>query len=250
LTGVSISTLAGLKRAAERSFEQNLAAGMRAIKIALAYYRDLRFEEASHADAERDFERLMQGSADQPEGFRPAFVRPFRRLEDHMFHHVIRMAESHTIPVQIHTGAFAGTGGVITNSNPTHLVNTFLLYPRVRFDIFHLSFPYQQELGVLAKSFPNVYADFCWAHVLSPVTARRALDEYLETVPLNKLFAFGGDYKHVELTYAHAKIARQNVARVLAWKIQDGFCTEREAREIAQMILYENAARFFSWREA
>src|SRR5262249_42317361 len=108
---------------------------------------------------------------------------------------------------------------------------------------------YEKELGALAKAFPNVYADFCWAHVLSPVAARRALDEYLETVPVNKLFAFGGDYKHVELTYAHAKMARRTIARVLAAKVQDGFCTETEAKEIARMILYENAARFFSWRE-
>ena len=64
-----------------------------------------------------------------------------------MFHHVMRLADSHHIPVQVHTGAFAGTGGVITNSKPTHLVNTFLLYPRIKFDIFHLSFPYEQELG-------------------------------------------------------------------------------------------------------
>jgi len=162
----------------------------------------------------------------------------------------MRLADSHHIPVQVHTGAFAGTGGVITNSKATHLVNTFLLYPRIRFDIFHLSFPYEHELGALAKSFPNVYADFCCVYLLSPVAARRALDEYLETAPLNKLLGFGGDYKHVELTYAHAKMARQTVAQVLAAKVEKGFCSEQEAREIGRMILYENAARFFSWREA
>jgi predicted TIM-barrel fold metal-dependent hydrolase len=249
MTGVSITTLAGLKQAAERSFEQNLGEGMRAVKVALAYYRVLHFEEASQADAERDFEKLMHAETGGPEGFRTAFVRPYRRLEDHMFHHVMRLADSHRIPVQIHTGAFAGTGGVITNSKATHLINTFLLYPRIRFDIFHLSFPYQEELSALAKSFPNVYADFCWAHVLSPVAARRAMDEYLETVPLNKILAFGGDYKHVELTYAHAKMARKTMARVLAGKVEDGFCTENEAMDIGRMVLYANAARLFSWRD-
>ena len=78
------------------------------------------------------------------------------------------------------------------------------------------------------------------------MAARRALDEYLETVPLNKLLAFGGDYKHVELTYAHAKMARWAIAQVLAAKVENGFCTEQEAREIGRMILYENAARLFS----
>jgi hypothetical protein len=250
MTDTSITTLAGLRQALERSFTRNLANGMRAIKVALAYTRELRFEETPEAEAAGDFQRLMHGSAAIPEGFRKAFVRPYRRLEDYMFHQVMALADSHRVPVQIHTGAFAGTGGVITNSRPTHLINTFLLYPRIQFDIFHLSFPYEDELGALAKAFPNVYADFCWAHVLSPGAARRALDEYLETVPLNKILAFGGDYKYVELTYAHAKMARQAVARVLAGKAQNKFCSEEEAVSIGKMLLYDNAARLFSWREA
>ena len=37
--------------------------------------------------------------------------------------------------------------------------------------------------------------------------------------------------------------------QVLAAKVDDGMCTEHEALEIAKMLLYENAARFFSWRK-
>jgi predicted TIM-barrel fold metal-dependent hydrolase len=223
---------------------------MRAVKSWLAYSRELRFEETPETEAAAAFEKLLRGGEEIPEGFRQAFIRPYRRLEDYMFHKVMRLAGAHRIPVQIHTGAFAGTGGVITNSKPTHLINTFLLYPRIQFDIFHLSFPYADELGALAKAFPNVYPDFCWAHVLSPGTARRALDEYLEAVPLNKILAFGGDYKYVELTCAHAKMARQAVARVLAGKVESRFCTEEEAVSIGKMLLYDNAARLFSWRGA
>src|SRR5207245_2185570 len=135
--------------------------------------RELLFQEVARADAEREFEALMRGKRTLPEGFRTAFVRPFRVLEDHMFHHVMKLADAHHLPVQIHTGLFAGGGNVITNSKPTHLINTFLLYPRIKFDIFHLSYPYQEELGVLAKSFPNVHADFCWAYVVSPAASRR-----------------------------------------------------------------------------
>lgn|SRR5579872_907674 len=249
-TGVSITTLEGLERAAEKSFQQNLEEGMRVVKVALAYFRDLHFEEVDAADAERDLEALLRQERPLPQGFRSAFVRPFRRLEDHMFHHVMKLADAHHVPVQIHTGLFAGTGGVLTNSKPTHLINTFLLYPRIQFDIFHLSYPYQEELGALAKAFPNVHADFCWADVVSPVGARRALDEFLETVPVNKILGFGGDYKYPELSYAHAKMARRIVAQVLAGKVESGLCTEQEAFEIGKMLLYDNAARLFSWRDA
>lgn len=248
-TGVSITSLENLNRAAEKSFEQNLAEGMSVVKIGLAYMRDLHFEEAGKADAERDFEALMRADSPAPQGFRTAFVRPFRRLEDHMFHHVMRLCEANHVPVQIHTGLFAGNGGVITNSKPTHLINTFLLYPRIQFDLFHLSIPYQEELGILAKSFPNVYADFCWAWVVSPELSRRALGEFLESVPLNKILGFGGDYKYPELSYGHAKMARRSIAQVLAVKVESGFCNEQEAFEIGKMLLYENAARLFAWRE-
>jgi len=49
---------------------------------------------------------------------------------------------------------------------------------------------------------------------LRPPGARRALDEYLETIPVNKILGSGGDYRYPELTYAHARLARSNIARV------------------------------------
>ena len=162
-----------------------------------------------------------------------------------MFHHLMRLAEAHRMPVQIHTGLHAGNGNFIANSNPTHLTNLFFLYPGVQFDLFHISYPYQGELSVLAKLFRNVHADFCWAHIISPSVSRRTLHEFLETVPYNKLFGFGGDYRYPELSYAHAKMARRNIAQALAEKTAEGFCSEKEAVEIGRALLHDNPARFF-----
>ncbi len=245
LTDVSIVSLGGLKQAVEKSFRQSLDVGMVAVKTTLAYNREIRFDEVGEADAQREFDALMRGERKPPAGFRSHVVRPYRKLEDHMFHHVMKLAEAHGLPVQIHTGLTAGSGNFLENSNPTHLTNLFFLYPKVRFDLFHIGYPYQGELSVLAKLFPNVYADFCWVHVISPGVARRTLHEFLETIPVSKIFAFGGDYRFPELTYAHAKMARRNVARVLAEKTVEGFCTENEALEIAGMILRDNAQRVF-----
>ncbi|MBI4875535.1 MAG: amidohydrolase family protein [Acidobacteria bacterium] len=248
LTDVSIVSLSGLKQAAEKSFQQSLEVGMVAVKSTLAYSRELRYHEVSEADASRDFDALLRGERKAPAGFRAFTDRPFRQLEDHMFHHVMKLAEAHGLPVQIHTGLTAGNGGWLTNSNPTHLTNLFYLFPKVRFDLFHIGYPYQGELSVLGKLFPNVFVDFCWVHVISPAVACRTLHDYLETIPVNKIFAFGGDYRFPELTYAHAKMARRNVARVLAEKVQEGFCTEKEALEIGALLLRDNAGRFFEAR--
>ena len=76
--------------------------------------------------------------------------------------------------MQIHTGLQAGNGNYVQHTQPSQLSNIFLRYPRVKFDMFHIGFPYQHELTVLAKTFPNVYADFCWMHVVSPSAARAA----------------------------------------------------------------------------
>ena len=245
ITDVSIHDLAGLRRSMERSFEQSLEAGMVTVKSTLAYNRQILYHEVDEADAARSLGSLMNQQQTSPRGFRGRVERPFRELEDYMFHHLVRLAESHHIPIQIHTGLHAGNGNFITNSNPTHLTNLFFLYPRVQFDLFHISYPYQGELSVLAKLFPNVHVDFCWAHIISESVAQRVLNEMMETVPINKIFGFGGDYRYPELSYAHARVARRNIARVLTRKVEGGFCDEDEALEIGRMLLYDNPARLF-----
>jgi uncharacterized protein len=247
LTGVAVTSLKGLKQAMEKSFEQSIAVGMGAVKSTIAYDRVLHFREVEEADAARDFERVLKGSEKLPAGFRRRVERPFRNLEDHMFHHLIRLAEAHRYPVQLHTGLTAGPG-FVTNTNPTHLTNVFFLYPKVKFDLFHMSYPYQKELAVLGKLFPNVYVDLCWAHIIAPGATRRALSEFLETVPANKILGFGGDYRFPELTYAHAQMAKRNIAMVLAAKVEEGVSTQAEAVDLGRMLLADNAAALFPRR--
>jgi uncharacterized protein len=244
-TGVSITSLAGLKQSMEANFRQLLDIGMVTVKSTMAYNRELLFREIPAVAAESDLEALMGGTRQMPEAFRRNVERPFRNLEDHMFHHLMQLADAHNVPVQIHTGLHAGNGNFIANSNPVHLTNLFFLYPKVQFDLFHISYPYQGELSVLAKLFPNVHVDFCWAHIISPSVSRRTLHEMLETVPYNKIFGFGGDYRYPELSYAHAKMARRNITQVLAEKTEERFCSEDEALDIGRAMLHDNPERFF-----
>ena len=243
LTGVSITSLAGLKQALEKNFQEAVSAGIVGIKTIIAYSRNILFQEVAEGAAARDFDSLMRGQRALPQGIRQFVDRPFRNLEDYMFHHVIRLADAHYLPVQFHTGM--NSTNFVSNTDPTHLTNLFFLYPQVRWDIFHIGFPYQEKLCVLAKCFANVFIDFSWMHIVSPEVCRRALSEYLETVPSNKILGFGGDFIYAELTYAHAKMARRAVAQVLAVKVAEGYCNETEALELGCRILYDNAASLF-----
>ena len=70
ITGVSITSLAGLKQAMEASFRQFVDIGMATVKSTIAYNRELHFREVSPEAAERDFEALVRGGRPLPERFR------------------------------------------------------------------------------------------------------------------------------------------------------------------------------------
>lgn len=213
--------------------------GCIAIKNALAYGRKLYFSEVEKGDADMLFMRIYAGEKlSEPESI---------LLSDYIMHETVKTAMELELPIQIHAGLHAGNGNYITNSNPVHLANLFMKYPKVRFDVFHGGYPYGSELATLAKNFPNVYANQCWLHAISPVTARNYLSEWLDTVPLSKIFGFGGDYISVEQVYGHLKLAKENIARVLADKVEEGSMTLTYAHTAASRILYHNPARFYGF---
>lgn len=160
-------------------------------------------------------------------------------------HRIIAQLRKYDIPMQVHTGLQAGDGNDISNSNPALLANLFLEYRDVRFSLFHGSYPYGGELSALAKGFRNVYLDMSWLYIISPSYAERYLHEWLETVPANKIMAFGGDYHNVENAYGHSLMARAVVAKVLVEKVRTGYLTETEAMDVARRILRDNAIELF-----
>ncbi len=237
--GVLIHRVDDLVRALETDMHRKVREGMVAVKCGLAYDRTLYFGEATQHDAEQVFNRLFR-CRDERLPWEEA-----KPLQDYMMHQVIEHAIEYGLPIQIHTGLQEGNGNVITNSNPTLLTNLFFQYPRARFDIFHCAYPYYAELAVLAKNFPNVYADMVWMYIVSPRAAANILHEWLEMIPVSKILGFGGDWITVEGAYGHSRLARQTIARVLAEKVEDGYCTEAEAVSFGQMMLRENAKELF-----
>jgi len=238
--GMRIHTLDDLMAAAEHVLDRALGTGkVICLKHGLAYLRPLRYEKVSAARAEEAFNALRLR--------RPGDGNPLatRALQDFMMHHVCRLAEARGLVMQVHTGLQEGTGNYIYNSDPALLTNLFLEYSGLRFDVFHIGYPYHQTLSALAKNFPNVFIDFCWAQIISPTAAVRALVEYLDAVPANKISGFGGDYGFVDAVYGHQFIARENVARALAIKVDEGVFDLDRARQLARMILRDNPGRLF-----
>jgi len=237
--GVAVHSLDDLCAALAVAFDRNTSQGVCGVKTGLAYSRILRYDKRTREEAERVFVRCYDA---QGEGVSWQDAKP---LQDFVMHQVVREAVTRDLTIQVHTGLQEGTGNIITNSNPTHLVNLFLEYPEARFDLFHGGYPYGGELATLGKNFAGVHIDMCWLHVISPTYAQRWLREWLETVPSNKISAFGGDYIFLEGAYAHAMMARETVAATLGGMVEDGYFGEDEALEVARKILRENPNRLF-----
>jgi len=234
-----------LLEVAERQLDYSLDKGMVCLKCGLAYSRSLMFPRVTRESAEREF-NLFFTTSQEPENARQNASTQTQNLENYMMHHCLRLANRHGLTYQFHTGILEGTGNKLGNSDRELMCNLFSEYQNVTFDLFHMGYPYQHKIGALAKMFPNVMIDMCWAHIISPEASVRALVEWLDAVPANKISAFGGDYCFPDGVYGHAVIARENIAKALAEKVEkDCFDLDR-AREICRWVFVENPKRIFN----
>jgi len=238
-TSEAIHSLDDLVKAMRVEIEKYVANGTVGIKSALAYRRTLQYDKVTRHEAETIFNRI---SSHMGEGISWLEAKP---LQDYIMHQIIQAAIEAGLPLQIHTGLQEGNLNIISNANPTHLVNLFISYPEAKFDLFHGGYPYIHEWATLAKYFANVYADLAWVHIISPHIGRLLLHELIETVPGTKIMAYGGDAQTVEMAYGHSIMARQVVARVLCEKVAEGYMKEDEAVLLARRMLRDNPAALF-----
>jgi uncharacterized protein len=210
-----------------------------AFKVGRAYDRILNWEDVSKKDAEKSFSRLLTS---------PKTITPDERkqIEDLIMHYLCKKCGEYQLRMKFHTGLQEGNGNNITNSRAALLINLFSKYPDTHFDMYHISYPYQEELACIAKNFSNVTIDFCWMWIINPAAGRQALSNMLDTVPATKIHGFGGDFVFVEGTYGHAVMARREITRVLCEKIEEGRFSEEYALEVADLLLRENPIENFT----
>lgn len=223
--------------------------GAVAFKDQSAYSRSLEYGNPTRAEAEKIFNWFMEDplrSASYPDGIRP--------LDDYLFNQFMAMARELDMPVQLHTGMLAGLYGDIRQANAARLANMLMLHRDVRFDLFHANWPYSGEILFLAKAYPNVAINFCWTNIIDPVYARDLFRQALVTVPHSKIHAFGADFGgfgyppgggYVDRAWAHAQMARENVAAALAQLVDEAYLTLAEAQEVARAWLFDNANEFY-----
>lgn len=242
-TNTTITSFNAYIQACDKIIYSYLEKGIIAYKCGLAYMRPLKFDRFSAYEAEKEFNKIF--SSDYYIYKSNEIYSPGKSFQDYMMHHILDILNENNAILQLHTGIQEGNGNIIYNSNPEQLSNLFMEYPNVTFDVFHIGFPYQNVLSAIGKMFPNVFIDMCWAHIISPPTCIRILGEWLETMPYNKISAFGGDYCFIDGVYGHQYLARENVSKVLAQKVEENLFDIKTAKKIAKDLFYNNPVNIF-----
>lgn len=223
-------------------FEGWKAFGAVAFKDQSAYGRTIAYENPTRAEAETVFNWFMEDprrTASHPDGHQP--------LSDFLFHEFMRMARDLELPVQVHTGHMAGIRNDIAKTNAIGLTKVLELHRDVRFDLFHANWPYDDELVYLGKNYPNVALDFCWANIIDPVYCQATFKRILASVPHGKIHGFGADFGgSADRAWAHAQVARDNIAIALADMVEMEYMDLDEAKQVARAWLFENPNRFFA----
>jgi len=215
-----------------------------ALKLAHAYVCSLATSRPTLHEAEAVFNRIVRRrelfTTDEALSWDEA-----RPLRDYLVHHLIRRAIARELPIQMHTGLLESTYNDVRDAHPHSLIPLLLEYREARFVLFHGGYPWLREFASLGKAFPNVWLDLSWLWVISPGAGRALLHELIETIPVNKVCAFGGDYAFVEGAYGHSQLARQHIGRVLDEKIAEGWLSSAEALAYARAVLHDNATELY-----
>jgi len=239
--GRTVTSLDEYIHACRQIFEGYKKRGAVAFKDQSAYTRSLDYGNPTRAQAEEVFNWFMEDprrNATWPDRIKP--------LSDYLFHEFLRMARDMDLPVQIHTGHMAGIRNDIAKTNAVLLTRVLELHRDTRFDLFHANWPYGGELMYLAKNFPNVSIDFCWANIIDPVYCQNLFRQALSSVPHGKVHGYGSDYGgNPDRVWAHASIARDNIAIALADMVEMEYLDVDEAEQVARLWLFDNANEFY-----
>jgi uncharacterized protein len=242
-TGQAIYSLKTYLHALDSLLDDWVGRGLVGIKWHIwSYLREMDFHLASEHDAGKALDKILQMPARGGSGASTAVgfdeMRPFQNL---VLNHLVQRAIELDIPVQIHSATLGASYGGPLHGNPKDLVELFLRYPQARFDILHAGYPWTRELGAIAQIFGNVYINMAWLNILSPVSYKQFLLDWLKGIPINKIHAYGADQFAMPLTCACAKIVRDLVAEVLAGLVAEDEMTEDDALFVADCILRKNA---------
>ena len=236
--GYEINNLDDYLKYCDHLINKNIEHNAVCLKNSQAYERTLLYEDVPYDEARILFDKPSSQLT----------TTEVKKIEDFVFHWIIKKAIEYDLPIQIHTGYLAGNGNVLDNGQPIKLNNLFLKYRKAKFILFHGGFPWTSEISALGKMFPNVFIDIVWLPQISREEAINELDVMFDCVPYNKFF-WGGDCGLIEESTGSLEYGKDVVSEVLAKRVKRGLLTEDVAFEIVNRLFRENAIEIFNLTE-
>lgn len=235
--GVAVHDVETLREAMRVIFARYAACAI-AVKSQHAYQRTLLWQERGDAEAGRVLQKILENQElSEPERL---------CLGDWCWARGVELATEYNLPFKIHTGYYAGHSKMpVDRIRSGHLCDLLTRYPVTRFVLMHIAYPYNDELVAIAKHYPNVYVDLCWAWSINPYAASDFVRRFLHAVPASKLFAFGGDTSWPNASVAYAMQARQWLTRALQAEVDEGLLDERRAIGVATRLMRTNQEECF-----
>ena len=237
-TGLEVTDLYSLRRIMETIFASSSSFAI-AVKSQHAYNRTLQWQERSDEEAARALEIYLRDGAEIDEAARLC-------LGDWCWARGVELCIEHDLAMKIHTGYYAGHSRMpVDYIRSGNLCPLLAKYPEARFVLMHIAYPYTEELVALAKHYPNVYADLCWAWSINPLSSMEFVRRFIHAAPANKLFLFGGDTGYPGAALAYAKQARAWFTRTMQAEISDGLLSEDQAIDLSRRYMLDNQYECF-----
>lgn len=230
---VSITDVESYLAGVDRQLETYRGRGVVALKFV-----SLPWRAGSRRAAQTAFQKLRKNrklAAHEREG-----------LDHYLFQEILKLVPRHDFTVAVHCGYYAGVNQDFSASHVRHVIPVLQRNPAVRFDLFHLSYPWIEEAIAIGQAFTNVTLNLTWCAIINPLATERAMMELVNTVPHNKVLAMGGDYWELpDVAYGHLRLARELLARSLSNCVADERIAVEEAKDIARLWLSDNARQIY-----
>lgn len=218
------------------TLERHRKGGAVAEKYEMAYLRTLEIGNPSRADAER----AWAGHGD------------YKALQDYIFRYIA--TECGRLGMSVHIHVAHGGGGFFK----VEWANPLLLDPlfndeslrKTKFVMVHGGWPYTHEITPLLTK-PNAWVDFSEQTAFTtPHEVASVMRPWLEYNPEKVLFATDAYPESPELGWEEsaligAQVGREALGRALTGMLRDGEITMDRAKELARMVLRDNAKALY-----
>ncbi len=197
-----------------------------AIKVCMAYFRDIAFRESKKDKAQLVYK--------EPKN--QLYVKYF---QDYVMDQICLIAEEFNIPIQMHTGL-----GQIYGTSPINILSLVKRHEKNNFALLHGGFPWTDDLLAVLYDSPNTYLDVCWMPILSSKISLNTLINTLELIGSDRIL-WGCDTAIAEESYGSLLASLEILDEVEEHFISKGVFKKEDNQNLKEKILYKNAVKLF-----